>query len=157
MKNKLYGPFLVSMLALIIAMPTMSVASEQTPFPPQVKKMVYAALRGLDTISMDNFHKIVDNPPQDIMIVDVREPQEYQTGHVPGAINIPRGVIEFKIWKHLGYPDNTDYNKKLYLYCKTGGRCTLAARSLRSLGLTNITVVAMKLADWQNAGYPLVK
>jgi rhodanese-related sulfurtransferase len=48
-------------------------------------------------------------------------------------------------------------NKKVSLYCRTGGRCTLAAKSLQDLGLTNVTAVVMLFEDWQKAGYPVAK
>jgi rhodanese-related sulfurtransferase len=43
------------------------------------------------------------------------------------------------------------------LYCATGGRCALAAKSLQDLGLNNIVSVDMKFEDWAKAGYPVVK
>jgi rhodanese-related sulfurtransferase len=87
----------------------------------------------------------------------VRESNEYSEGHVNGAINIPRGVVEFKIWKVVGYPEHTDTAKTIYLYCKTGGRAALATQSLQELGFTNLTAVKMQMADWEKAGYPTEK
>ena len=46
-------------------------------------------------------------------------------------------------------------NKQIYLYCKTGGRCTLAAKTLQDLGFTNVTAVVMLFEDWKKAGYPV--
>ncbi|MCI5147190.1 MAG: rhodanese-like domain-containing protein, partial [Candidatus Electrothrix sp. AR3] len=70
---------------------------------------------------MEEFHKLFEKKDYDL-IVDVREPDEYASGHLPGAINIPRGLLEFKIWKHIEFPKNTDVDKHIYLYCKVGGR-----------------------------------
>ena len=89
------------------------------------------------------------------MIIDVREPGEYAAGYIPGAINIPRGVIEFKIWPYVGFPEKTNTGKKLILYCKSSGRCSLATKTLQDLGFTNVIAVDMKFADWIKAGYPL--
>lgn len=91
------------------------------------------------------------------LLIDVREPAEYAAGHVPGAINIPRGLIELAIWPHVGYPDHFDPNAKVTLYCGSGTRCVLAAQSLQALGLTNVVAVDMKLADWVKAGYPVTR
>ena len=91
------------------------------------------------------------------MIIDVRKPKAYATGHVPGAINIPRGVIDFKIWKHVGFPEKIDYDKKMYLYCTKGGRCTLATKSLQDLGFKSVTAARIKLKEWQKAGHPARK
>jgi len=91
------------------------------------------------------------------LIIDVRQEDEFADGHVPGVINIPRGLIVFRIWKSVGFPDKTDMNKQVTLYCLTGGRCALATESLQDLGFTNVTSVAMKSEDWMKAGNPLVK
>ncbi|MBM3566741.1 MAG: rhodanese-like domain-containing protein [Alphaproteobacteria bacterium] len=117
---------------------------------------VKEARQAIKTIDMAGFRKVVDNPGK-ALIVDVREPNEYAAGHVPGAINVPRGVLEFQIWKHVGFPDKTDTAKEMYLYCATGGRCSLAAKSLKDLGFTNAVAVPMALAEWAKAGHPLVK
>lgn len=147
----------LSVFVLIPAATTAAAAEEAKPkYPPQVKEMVMEARKHIKTINMEEFKKVVDNP-EGAMIVDVREPKAYAAGHVPGAINVPRGLIEFKIWKHVGFPDNTDYNKKMYLYCATGGRCTLATKSLQDLGFTDVTAATIKLKEWLKAGYPLVK
>jgi rhodanese-related sulfurtransferase len=149
----------LSVLVLIPATTTTAIADAaqaKPKYPPQVKEMVMEARKHIKTINMEEFKKVVDDP-QGAMIVDVREPKAYAAGHVPGAINVPRGLIEFKIWKHVGFPDNTDYGKKMYLYCATGGRCTLATKSLQDLGFTDVTAATIKLEDWLKAGYPLVK
>ncbi len=89
------------------------------------------------------------------LIVDVREPEEYRGRLHPRAVNVPRGLLEFNIWGEVGFPDKTDVNKKIYVYCKTGGRCTLAAKSLQDLGFTDVTAVVMLFEDWKKAGYPV--
>jgi rhodanese-related sulfurtransferase len=83
--------------------------------------------------------------------------QEYATGHVPGAINIPRGVIEFKIWNHVGFPANTQMDQPIILQCQSGNRASLAAQSLADLGFAHIKAVVMSLDDWHQSGHPFVK
>ncbi len=70
-------------------------------------------------------------------------------------INIPRGLIEFRIWSHVGYPDKLDKNQKIVIYCGTGARAALAAKSLRDLHFNNVTAVDMTIEDWRKSGYPL--
>ena len=41
------------------------------------------------------------------LLIDVRNENEFEDGFVPGAVNVPRGQIEFRIWKLVGFPDNT--------------------------------------------------
>ena len=87
----------------------------------------------------------------------VRNENEFEDGFVPGAVNVPRGLIEFRIWKLAGFPDKTDMAKKMTLYCASGGRCALATKTLMELGFTNVTSVDMMFADWVKAGYPVEK
>jgi rhodanese-related sulfurtransferase len=64
-------------------------------------------------------------------------------------------VIELNIWPYVGFPDSTDLGKRITLYCGSGMRCILAAKSLQDLGFTNAVAVDMRIADWAKAGYPL--
>ena len=91
------------------------------------------------------------------LIIDVREPGEYADGYIPGAVNVPRGVIELRIWAYVGFPDKTDMSKKITLYCGSGVRCILAAKSLQDLGFSDVTAADMRIDDWAKEGYPLVK
>ena len=125
-------------------------------YPSSVKELVASARKQVKWIDMAAFKAAYDQKAAGL-IVDVREPQEFAAGHVPGAVNVPRGLIEFNIWSYIGFPEKTDMNRQLSLYCKTGGRCTLAAKSLQDLGLSNVTAVVMTFEDWQKAGYPVVK
>ncbi|MEJ2624101.1 MAG: rhodanese-like domain-containing protein [Pseudolabrys sp.] len=61
------------------------------------------------------------------MILDVRESAEFAAGHIPGAVNIPRGVLEFKIYKELGYPKKVGASREIYVQRQTGGRASFAA------------------------------
>jgi rhodanese-related sulfurtransferase len=125
-------------------------------YPDSVKQLVGATKKAVPTINMDQFKAAFDK--NDLgLIVDVRNPDEYAYGFVPGAVNVPRGLVEFTIWNHVGFPDKTDMNKKMTLYCKTGGRCALATKSLRDLGFTNVTSADMVFENWVKAGYPVAK
>jgi rhodanese-related sulfurtransferase len=125
-------------------------------FPPSVGELVAKTRKTIKTVDMAGFKALVDKK-QAGLIVDVREPEEYAEGHIPGAINVPRGGIEFWIWEHVGFPDKTDLNKKMHLYCLTGGRCILATKSLQDLGFTDVTAVVMQFEDWVKAGHPVAK
>jgi rhodanese-related sulfurtransferase len=124
--------------------------------PPVVAELIANAKAAVNTIDMQAFRALLDQPDHGF-IIDVREPDEFVTGYVPGAINIPRGVIEFRIWALIDYPKNAPADVKLTLYCKSGGRCALAAKSLKELGFVQATAVDMKLQDWVDAGYPMTE
>lgn len=83
---------------------------------------------------MEEYRQVVASPGE-TLIVDVREPHEYAAGHVPGAINIPRGMLAFQIWPHVGYPTNTKLDQPIVLQCQSGNRASLGAQALANLGL----------------------
>lgn len=79
------------------------------------------------------------------IVIDVREPFEFAAAHIASASNIPRGVIEFKTADH---PALANKNVEIILYCKTGGRSTLAAFNLQRLGYTNILSLTGGFDAW---------
>ena len=141
-------------LSFFVSMPV-SAQTLTAPYPKAVTDMVARAKEKITRIDMKEFKKRLDHDKP--LVIDVRERDEFAAGHVPGAINIPRGVIEFRIWPYVGYPEKTDMNKRVYLYCGSGSRCSLAAKSLQDLGFTNVEAVDMKFEDWEAAGYPVTE
>lgn len=91
------------------------------------------------------------------LVVDVREPAEFAQGHLPGAVNLPRGVLEFQIRAHPAVAGRTAGSSALplLLYCLTGGRSALAADSLGQLGFEDVRSLAGGLQAWRNAGLPV--
>jgi rhodanese-related sulfurtransferase len=146
--------FMAGCLSVCLLLPGLVTAETSKVYPDSVKQLVAQAKKSIKTIDMRRFKAALDAHEYD-MIIDVREPGEFAKGYIPGAINIPRGVIEFKIWPYVGYPDKMNSGKKIILYCKTGGRCSLAAKSLQDLGFTNVMSVDMMFKDWLKAGYPV--
>lgn len=133
--------------------------AQQAPapsYPDSIKALVAATKKQVKTIKMDEFKALFDQGKAGL-IVDVRNPDEYDEAHVKGAVNVPRGLLEFTIWSEVGFPNATDMNKQLTLYCKTGGRCALATKTLMDLGFTNVTSVDMVFANWVKAGHPVEK
>ena len=88
------------------------------------------------------------------LLIDVREPHEYQAGHLPGAVNLPRGMLEFML---PNQPGCQSADVPLMLYCKTSGRAALAAQSLQSLGYTDVKSMAGGFDAWAAAGLPVNK
>jgi len=86
-------------------------------------------------------------------LIDVREASEFNFGYIPGATNIPRGVIEFKInneeyWENEGLylPEKSEL---FVLICKKGGRSTLAAKAIHKLGYDNVMVLKGGWKNWE--------
>lgn len=88
------------------------------------------------------------------VLLDVREPQEYAAGHLPGAINIPRGLLEFQL---SGTPALGARDLRVVLYCKTSGRAALAAQTMQAMGYLNVHSIAGGYDAWVAAGQPIAK
>ena len=84
------------------------------------------------------------------LFLDCREPKEYKMGHVPGAVNIPRGLLEFKIANKV-----PDKSTQIVMYCKKGGRGCLAACTLCRMGYENVVNMDGGWLAWEKAGYPV--
>ncbi len=94
------------------------------------------------------------------VLIDVREPAEFQTGHLADAINLPRGVLEFQIETHpavapAGDQAPPDKARPIVLYCRTGGRAALAAVSLQRMGFTDVSSISGGITGWSDAGLPV--
>ncbi len=124
--------------------------------PPAMAQNLEAPQKHVRTIGMDEYRKLLENPGS-ALIVDVREPQEFEAGHVPGVINIPRGLISSQIWNYVGAPEKADLERPIILQCQSGRRATLAAHTLQELGFTQTTAVIMNLDDWHTSGHPFAK
>lgn len=88
------------------------------------------------------------------VLLDVRESDEYAAGHLPGAIHISRGVLEFKL---SSTPELSSRDLKIVLYCKTSGRAALAACALHDMGYLQVKSIAGGFDAWAGAGKPVVK
>ncbi len=85
-------------------------------------------------------------------VIDVGEADEYQAGHLPGAMHISRGVLEFKL---SSTPALAARDLKVVLYCKTSGRAALAACALQDMGYLNVQSIAGGFEAWAAAGKPM--
>ncbi len=92
------------------------------------------------------------------LIVDVRELGEFSIGHIMSAINVPRGVLEFRIDPSYpgSIPSLSDKATKIILYCRSGGRSALAAQSLGQLGYTAVVSMAGGFMAWEEAKLPVI-
>lgn len=104
-------------------------------------QLVEAAKKVITEISVEDCKKVYEGEDY-FVLIDVRSVEEYDAGYIPGAVNVDRGVLEFKIakpevWDELGLyiPEKTD---KIILYCRTGNRSALAAKALKELGFENV-------------------
>jgi rhodanese-related sulfurtransferase len=135
----------------VLSMASMTLAQQAQPAgPPQiVKDMVAKAKATIKTVSAADVKTAIDKKEKAV-ILDVRDPNEYGAGHLPGAINISRGTLEFNVFGKI-----SDQNAKIYVYCKTAGRSTLATKTLNDLGYKNAVLMDAQFEDWIKAGYPV--
>ena len=92
-----------------------------------------------------------------VPVIDVREPAEFAEGHVPGAFNLPRGVLEFQVDGHPAVAGQADPHLShrrapVILYCRTGGRSALAAEALKRLGFDHPLSLAGGWLRWVDSG-----
>ncbi|MFI4986762.1 MAG: rhodanese-like domain-containing protein [Alphaproteobacteria bacterium] len=90
------------------------------------------------------------------VFVDVREGSEHAEGHIPSSVSVPRGFLEF-----IADPTAPMHNpalssgKRLVLYCASGGRSALAAKTLADMGIANVCHMAGGFGAWVQAGGPV--
>ncbi len=85
----------------------------------------------------------------DKIILDVRTPDEFKEGHIPGAINIDWNGNDFN-----SKVSELDKNKPVFLYCYGGGRSAAGAKALKKKGFTNVYDLEGGMAAWRKAGLP---
>ncbi|MGI9059358.1 MAG: molybdopterin-synthase adenylyltransferase MoeB [Ktedonobacteraceae bacterium] len=88
----------------------------------------------------------------DVVVVDVREKLEWNEGHIPGAIHVPRGFLELQIEEAV-----PDKDKTVLLYCAGGVRSLMAGRTLQQMGYQNAISMAGGFGQWKASGYPFIQ
>jgi rhodanese-related sulfurtransferase len=135
-------------LALVFALAIGGCAKKAPPAPMTADQLVAEAKTNVCEKSVSECKALLDEGGY--VFLDCREPKEYKMGHVPGAINIPRGLLEFKVANQI--PDN---ETKIVMYCKSGGRGCLAACTLCRMGYKNVVNMGGGWLAWEKAGYPV--
>ncbi len=121
-------------------------AADKTP-----DEIVREARSAIKEISVGEVKKMID-ADKTIVILDVRDRDEFEAGHIPRAINISRGMLEFKV--NLTIPEK---NALIIVYCGIDLRGPLATKTLNDLGYRNAVNMIGGLKSWKEAGYPLQK
>lgn len=113
--------------------------------------LVTAAKAKIQEISVDDAESAIRDAD---VLIDVREENEFASGHLPGAIHISRGMLEFRI---SNSPELASPDMKIVLYCKTSGRAALAACALKEMGYLNVQSISGGFDAWTMAGKPVEK
>ena len=93
------------------------------------------------------------------LLIDIREPAEFQRGHIPGAAHLPRGLLEFEIHglvqRMMSEQVDSPEDQPIVLYCGTGGRSALAAETLAIMGYRNVRSMSGGIVAWAQARLPV--
>ena len=112
------------------------------------RELLQQAKAEIEEIDSARAHAIVSDG-QAPNLVDVRERDEWDEGHIPGAVHIPRGHLESRI--EQAAPDR---GRPLIVYCASGSRSAFAARTLQELGYQHVSSLAGGFTDWKRNGFP---
>ena len=116
---------------------------------PKFLQIVNDARSRVKECSVDNVMAMIEHGDK-FLLIDVREESEYAKDHLPGAINLGKGVIERDIEQAV-----PDTKAQLVLYCGGGFRSALAADNLQKMGYTNVLSMDGGIRDWRARQYPL--
>jgi len=113
------------------------------------KELLARANAVIEIVSVQDFQYLQDDP--DTVIVDVRDAFERETdGTIPGSVHAPRGMLEFHADPECpAHIEALDPAKRLVLFCGTGGRSALAAKTLQEMGFEDVASLAGGFDAWR--------
>lgn len=109
------------------------------------KQLIAEAKDQVSEISVDQL-KSLDLAEDKVVLVDVREQNEWNLGHIPGAIHIGRGILESNIEQRV------DRERRVVLYCQSGNRSALAGVTLKAMGYNSVESLAGGWKQWTESG-----
>jgi len=112
--------------------------------------MLQSAKKEIRESSVHDVNERIKNEPN-TAVLDVREKEEWDEGHLPNAIHLPRGFLESRVEKAVD-----DRNKPIVVYCAGGSRSAFAAKTLQEMGYSNVVSMAGGYGEWKNAGLAFV-
>lgn len=112
---------------------------------PEFRQLVDEAKLQISEISADDL-KHMQDAGDDFILIDVREREEQAKGTIPGAVSMPRGILEVNIDQIT-----TDKDRKLVLYCGGGSRSALAAVNLKKMGFRKVISLAGGYRGWRDS------
>jgi molybdopterin/thiamine biosynthesis adenylyltransferase/rhodanese-related sulfurtransferase len=114
------------------------------------KEILHQTKQQIKEVTVQEVHDKL-NPDNGFTLLDVREGDEWEQGHLNRAIFLPRGFLEVKADKML-----TDKNQQIVVYCAGGVRSAFAAKTLQDLGYPNVYSMRGGFTEWKNNGLPFV-
>ncbi len=122
-----------------------------------VEQMVEEAKGRIENLSIGQLQ--AELAGGDVQLLDIRDVRERQAlGWIPGALHVPRGMLEFWVDPTSPYyRGRVDPEKRIVLYCAAGGRSALGADVLREMGFPNVAHLEVGFNGWSAAGMPTEK
>ncbi|MDM0075611.1 MBL fold metallo-hydrolase [Variovorax sp. J2P1-59] len=144
--------FVEMMRSLNLTMPTHITEALRTNMSggKTVASLLAEATSTVPFMSLAELRSRVEAAEDDLIVLDVRERDAYEGGHIPGARLLPRGQLELRVNQDL--PDPT---RRILACCELGYISTLAAATLRSMGFLRAVALDGGMKAWREAGYPL--
>jgi len=144
--------FVAMMQALDLAAPTHLTEALRTNMSggKTVAQMLSEAAAKVPFMSLAELNSRLGGNSRDLVILDIREKDAFDAGHVPGAVHLPRGQLELRVNSAL--PDPT---VRILTCCEFGKISTLAAATLRELGYTRAVALDGGMKAWREAEFPL--
>ena len=144
--------FIDMMQGLNLTMPTHVTEALRTNMSggKTVAQMLSDAAASVPFMSMAQLKASIEGGRSDTVILDVRERDAYENGHIPGALHLPRGQLELRVNEELKDP-----TRRIVVCCEFGRISTLATATLRSMGYSGAVALDGGLKAWREAGYPL--
>jgi rhodanese-related sulfurtransferase len=118
---------------------------------PEFLKLVQETKKHVKETNTETVKKRMD-AGEKLLLVDVREDNEWNSGHIVNAVHIGRGILERDIENAV-----PDKSSEIILYCGGGFRSALAADNLQKMGYTNVVSMDGGWREWNEHGYPVVK
>ena len=118
--------------------------------PKRYEKLVADTKENIREISPTDV--AVKMKSDNVVLVDVREKEEWDEGHIPDAIHLSRGTIELDIEEKV-----PDAETMIICHCGGGGRSALAAESLQKMGYKNVRSMSGGFKTWKALGLPTAK
>jgi sulfur-carrier protein adenylyltransferase/sulfurtransferase len=116
--------------------------------PKSFQQIVIEALQSVPEVAPAALQSRLSGGEQ-IVVIDVREPDEFARGKIPGAYTIPRGVLEMQVDGRL------PLESTVVLYCGGGARSALACKSLADMGYDKVENLQGGWQSWVNSGLPV--
>lgn len=146
------GAFIEMMQNLNLTMPTHITEALRTNMSggKTVAQMLSEAAAAVPFMSLAELKSRLESADTELVVLDVRERDAFEAGHIPGAQLLPRGQLELRVNQEL-----TDPTRRIVAYCELGQVSTLTTATLRQMGFRGAVALDGGMKAWREAGYPV--